>query len=134
MDNIVRDMQYKILHRFFPTQSLLYKMNKINSPLCLYCNLCVDSIEHAVFECFVIKNFWFDVIDVWNNLGNYKIQIDLKTVTFGYFDPVVEQHELVALNSLILYGKKFVFQQKCQNCSLSLFDFQLFLAANIKRW
>lgn len=133
VDNVVRDTQYKILHRFFPTQSLLFKMNKINSPLCLYCNLCYDSVEHAVFECFVIKNFWFEVIDLWNNLGNCDIRLDVKIVTFGFFDTAFEQHELVALNSLILYGKQYVFQQKFQNCSLSQLDFKRFLAVNLTK-
>ena len=36
VSNVVRDFQYKILHRFLPTQSLLFKMQKIDSPLCLY--------------------------------------------------------------------------------------------------
>ena len=63
VNNRVRDLQYKIVHRFLPTQSLLYKMNKIDSSLCLYCNLYVDKLEHALFDCLVVKNFWLEVFD-----------------------------------------------------------------------
>ena len=71
VSNVARDFQYKILHRFLPTQSLLFKMHKIDSPVCLYCNLAPGSIEHEMFDCFVINNFWFEVIEAWHNLGNY---------------------------------------------------------------
>jgi hypothetical protein len=50
VSNVVRDFQYKILHRILPTQSLLFKMLKIDSPLSLYCNLSQGNLEHEIFD------------------------------------------------------------------------------------
>ena len=92
-----------------------------------------DSIEHVIFECFVIKNFWFEVIDVWNKLGNYNVRIDLKIMTFGYFCDDYDKYEHIALNSLLLIGKQYIFKQKVTNCTLSFVDFRGFLAKNVTR-
>ncbi len=64
--NCIKDLQYKILYRFLPTNHLLFKMGKIASPTCSFCHLELESIEHFVFSCYVIRNFWIQVFDRWN--------------------------------------------------------------------
>lgn len=112
VSNVVRDFQYKILHRFLPTQSLLFKMQKIDSPVCLYCNLTQGNLEHEVFDCLVIKNFWFEVMESWRNIGNHSIALDLRVLTLGYFGTDGSKHEQIAVNSLLLLRKFHVFLQK----------------------
>ena len=38
-DNILKELQFKILHRYLPTNDLLFKMKKVNSRKCTFCNL-----------------------------------------------------------------------------------------------
>ena len=38
-DNILKEFQFKILHRYLPTNDLLFKMEKVNSRKCTFCNL-----------------------------------------------------------------------------------------------
>lgn len=136
VNNHTKDLQYKILHRYLPTQSLLYKMKKIESPTCLYCNRMEDSLEHFVYECDVIKRFWTAVFDAWNGVTSSNVRLDIKTVTFGLFH---EQHfdwtkdvdrsgsRYLGENTIILLGKRYVFMQKLNNCQLSLRSFGAFV-------
>ena len=128
VDNSTKDVQYKILHRFLPTQFLLFKMKKINSPVCLYCYMSVDKLEHALFECHKIRSFWFEVFDAWNVLNDCSINIDLGMVTFGYF---TGDDKNIAVNSLLMLGKKYIFSQKLKNCVISLQDFKRFIGNNL---
>jgi len=131
VSNHIKDLQYKIVHRFLPTQSLLYKMKKINSPLCLYCMMYEDNLEHALYECFVVKNFWFEVFNVWNNITEELIDVNLYNVTFGFFNSENEDDKRILLNTLLLFGKQYIFQQKLNHCFLSLNNFKEFLRFHI---
>ena len=42
VENNIKDLQYKIIMRFTPTNNLLYKMKKISCPRCNFCNLETD--------------------------------------------------------------------------------------------
>ena len=139
VSNRIRDLQYKIVHRFIPTQSLLYKMNKINSPLCLFCNLYVDKLEHALFDCLVVKNFWLEVFDIWNAITGVLVDVNLYMVTFGYFNSENENDDNdeyipvnnIPINTLLLLGKQYIFKQKFKDCILSVAHFKYYVSNNL---
>ena len=124
VNNFIKDIQFKILHRFLPTQSLLYKMKKIASPLCPFCNMVVDDLEHAMYDCLIIKDFWFQVFKLWNTVNQEPYIPDLRLITLGVF---VNENPMLSLNSLILMGKAFIFETKLKNCVLQLEYFQAFV-------
>ena len=41
-NNVSKDLQYKKLHRYLPTNRLLYKMKKIGSDKCNFCGLYLE--------------------------------------------------------------------------------------------
>ena len=59
VDYFNKDIQYKILFRFLPTNKLLYKMRKVPSATCVFCSTYIDSLEHMLYECYLVRNFWF---------------------------------------------------------------------------
>ena len=63
MENQVRDLQYKILFRFVPTNNVFYKMKKRNTPNCHMCLTEVQTIEHLFYECLTVKSFWLKLWD-----------------------------------------------------------------------
>ena len=69
VDNHTKDLQYKILYRIVPTNKLLYKMHKVNSNMCDFCNIQIDTIEHALWECVVVKSFWLELFQTLNILN-----------------------------------------------------------------
>ena len=50
--------QQKILHKILPTNKWLFKCNLSVSPYCSFCHLCIESIEHLLWECTYSKNLW----------------------------------------------------------------------------
>ena len=52
-DNKIKDLQYKVLHRYLPTNDLLYKMEISASNKCSFCELYRKDINHLFFECTV---------------------------------------------------------------------------------
>ena len=101
-------------------------MQKIDSPLCLYCNLSSGNLEHEIFDCLVIKNFWFEVMEAWRNIGKCSIELDLRVLTLGYFDSSLSKHEHIAVNSLLLLGKLYVFLDKNKKMYIIFDRFQIF--------
>ena len=118
VDNHTKDLQYKILYRIVPTNKLLYKMRKVNSNMCDFCEIQIDTIEHALWECVVVKSFWLELFQIWNNLNHTDINPCKKNITFGILD-----ESMSSINCVILYGKKFIQQSKKYNRPLNLSNF-----------
>ena len=83
LDNKIFEMQFKIMHRIIGTNKLLYKINKIESPACTHCHMYPETIEHLFYDCFIIKNFWFNLFELWNGNFHKNIHIEKFHVTFG---------------------------------------------------
>jgi hypothetical protein len=126
VENYTKDVQYKIIHRILPTNKLLFQMNKIDSPICNFCNLYTQNLEHFLFECYEVKNFWFEVAHIWNYVAeNTKFIPDILKVTFGVLSQPFKKWMI--LNCLILYGKHFLFTCKKENKHPNTRCFQYFI-------
>ena len=51
LDTKSREFQYKILNRYLTTNSFLYKIRLTASPLCTFCGLESESLEHLFTAC-----------------------------------------------------------------------------------
>ena len=63
VENKIKDLQYRVVIRFTPTNIdlLLYKMKKIKSPRCNFCNLEPEKVEHLCFDCTHVRDIWLFV-------------------------------------------------------------------------
>ena len=59
VDNKTKDLQYKIIMRFVPTNKLLYNMKKVNSQTCSFCHVETETIEHLFLIVFTWKTFGY---------------------------------------------------------------------------
>ena len=87
IDHKIIEMQFQILHSNTGTNKHLYKTNKIGkivSPACRLCEMHVKTIEHLFYECFVVKTFWFNLIKVRNRSHTRILEINYKSILFGY--------------------------------------------------
>ena len=57
VENKIKDLHYKIIMRFVPTNYLLYKMKKVSSQTCTVCNLEPKTIEHLFFSMYSCKRY-----------------------------------------------------------------------------
>ena len=83
-DNILKEFQFKILHRYLPTNSLLFKMEKVNSRKCPFCNLYTETISHLFYECYCVRDQWFQVRTVLERLDGSVEKLTCKYITQGY--------------------------------------------------
>ena len=82
-DVLLKEFQFKILHRYLPTNELLYKMKKVDSPNCTFCNVYKESITHLFYECFCVKNLWFDINNRLNNIESVVVDLTCKDIILG---------------------------------------------------
>ncbi len=132
LNNCVKDLQYKILYRFLPTNYLLFKMGKVASPACTFCGVSQETIEHFIYDCNNVKNFWIQVFEKWNYIcPTLTILHDVKLVTFGMFRDFNEI-ERDAVNIIILLGKYFIWQCRFKGSIPSMTYFIMSLNRSIE--
>ena len=119
ISNRAKETQYKILHNYIPTNQLLYKMNIIQSPRCNFCNLYDQTTTHLFFDCLVVKNFWFNVLEWLESDHEIILNIVLSDVLFG----VTEIPNDLFINRVIIYAKMYIFNCKCIEIDLTIREF-----------
>ena len=68
VENKVKDLQYKIIHRCVKRNSMLYNMKIEAYNTCDWCQ--EETIEHLLVECHIIKNLWLDIQKILNEKYN----------------------------------------------------------------
>ena len=98
-------LQWKILHRIYPTAILLQKMRVTDSNLCLRCNT-LDTIEHFFFDCTIAKTLWNYILTIINGKIGKRINLDKKKVMLGLINENgVKRRDILFINKVILIGK-----------------------------
>ncbi len=123
--NKVKELQYKIFHSYVATNKLLYKMNIKPSPRCNFCFLYSQDIEHLIFECMVVKNFWFRVRE-WL-LRQFEIEktFCLKDIMLGCLT------DCSLINKVVLYGKYYILKCKYQDNMPNIEPFIEYVTVNL---
>jgi len=103
----LQTLQYRIVHRYFPTRRFLYSRKVIDDPFCDDCGL-VDSLYHYFFECHEVHSFWNDLIVKVNVKLPRQRQIKLTRVGVLLGFP----RKLPVVNLLMLVAKQFLASQK----------------------
>ena len=110
LDTKMREFQFKILHRIVFTNHLLYKIGKVDSPLCSLCQCHDETIEHLFFDCTKVQLFWNDL------KGKFDL-CSLKYNTFNKIDVILGicdcGEEFRLTNYIILLAKYYIYK-----CSL----------------
>ena len=109
-DNKIKDLQYKIIMRFTPTNHLLHKMKKISSPTCNFCNLETETVEHLFFDCTHVKDIWLFAFDEFQKLSGFYFVPTLRSCILGIYDVNVEK-SWITVNQQILAAIKFGISQ-----------------------
>jgi hypothetical protein len=107
-----QSFQYKIIHRIFPCNEWLSKMNIKASGQCSFCEQ-KDSIQHHLIQCPKTLLFWKMFYKWWNSLNVPRISdIDMTNILFGH----PEKCKLTdVLNYVLLIAKYHIYKQKQNN-------------------
>ena len=109
-NNSLREMQFKIIHRIIGVNKALYRFGLACSPLCEFCHIYSQSIEHLFCNCFIIKTFWMAVCKDLRDLNLIRDNLSDKDILLGY--GIEGDEDNLTLNQIIMFGKKFIFDCK----------------------
>ena len=111
-DTYLKDLQFQILHRYLPTNFILYKMKKIPSMSCTFCRMHIETIPHLFYQCNIVRQIWLRVCTVLEKLFSIQIVLRCQDVIFGYgFEQSISK-EKVLINNIILNVKGFIWERR----------------------
>jgi hypothetical protein len=106
-DTKVLEVQYKILHRSYATNSIISKWDHSRSPSCDICNQKANII-HNFFSCTQVQTFWKKIQDwIKDTCNDGPYCLTLSDILFGKY--MHAKHDL--LNHVLLYAKYFIHMQ-----------------------
>ena len=98
----LRYFQYRLLHRILGVNEYTCKIGLIDSNLCSFCSLSVETIPHLFWDCPVTHKFIVDLqMHVLDN-------IPIDRISFLFGSAKLTRH----YNFVILYAKYFIFSVK----------------------
>jgi len=95
---------------------MLFKVTKVDSPLCDFCEKELEKIEHLIFHCTKMCTFWGDLKVVLNSL-NITVRLHIKAGLFGSLD---RENMSGLVNYILLKSKYFTYRCKLNNHSLCI--------------
>ena len=122
----LQSLQFKIIHRIFPTRRFLCVRNITDDPFCDNCGE-IESIEHYFFACEQVQIFWRKLVVELNNKLSIReqIELDCDKVLFG-----TAMYSKV-INFIILLAKQFIVTQHYQD---SIIQYEQFLPVVIRNF
>ena len=116
IDTKSREFQYKILNRYL-TNSFVHKIGLIASPLCTFCGLEGESLEHLLISCSFTSDFWLDFIDWCRNANILLEELSDIDKLFGVWK---RKEDFLLLNHLLILAKHHIYDYRKNNTRPSL--------------
>ncbi len=111
LPNKVKELHFKILHRYYPCNTFINKFRKDVSPKCSFCNLENETLIHLFCNCKYSEDFWKQVSMLVFDIFYKIIKIDESMILFlncNTGSDVVDN----TLKVIILLGKFHIHKQK----------------------
>lgn len=122
-DNILQNFQYNFLHRNIATNKFLFKCNLIESSLCDFCSMEIESIDHLFWNCTRSQCFWNELfkwmedIDIDINQDKFDVYFHTNNKTVSY---------------ILLFAKYFIYTCKQNKLLPNIMIFKQKVIARIK--
>lgn len=117
INNKIREIHFKILHRYYPTNEIISKFNDTN-PNCNFCSTATEDVIHLFFECPYTSKLWKETKSYLSQKISRVITIQSKQV-ITYFNHD-DQKIAKIVNVFILFGKYHIHKAKF-SCSKPVF-------------
>ena len=118
----VRDLQIKILHRFYPCKSLISKWDNEAQDICNLCGKNNANILHTFYDCHKIVEFYMSLYMLLEKvISMYVKEIKNNIVLFGILPYTVGNH---CINHCFLYSKYYLHIKHTTKKTVSLVDFK----------
>ncbi len=85
--NKVREISFKIIHRFYPSNDHIVKKFKRDIDVkCTFCSVNVKTVTHLSWHCPIVQSFWIDICNFIANNIEKDFKLFWRDVLFGLFD------------------------------------------------
>ena len=99
--------QYQIINRSLMTNKKLAQFKIVESNLCSFCFDSIETIEHMLYRCPLVKALWVEIQE-WCNKNNYnKIKLEEKFILLGIKNQDYLFHTIINLTKQTIYKNKF---------------------------
>lgn len=103
ISNKIKELQFKIIHKIYPTNSFLAKF--VNTDVkCVFCNIEVETCVHLFYECHFSKLLWKKIETYISSLCNISINLTAKDILLFYNN---KEKKIQHLTNLICLIAKF---------------------------
>ncbi len=109
------------------TNKLRYRCNLINSSLCDFCSMYVETIKHLFWECVHVQH-------MWSQLRTYLIEkdftyaVNFQSISLGINESTQKAQQF---NFIIILAKYFIFKCKYENREIAFHTFINYLKYRI---
>jgi len=83
VDNRIKQLRFKVIHRIIATNENLFRWNLVNSPLCLHCGE-LETLDHFLLHCRYLDQTWNTLTDIFKHLNVHQNIRCIKHVAIGY--------------------------------------------------
>lgn len=126
--NKVKEISFKLIHRFYPTNDHIVKRFKRNiDSKCTFCSANSETMTHLFWLCPIVQTFWSDICHFVSENIETDFKLFWKDVLFGIFDHVMirtKPKETFIINLLIILAKFHIHKSKFLHKKPSFFTFQ----------
>uniref|UniRef100_A0A3Q3AHM4 Reverse transcriptase domain-containing protein n=1 Tax=Kryptolebias marmoratus TaxID=37003 RepID=A0A3Q3AHM4_KRYMA len=123
--NKVREVSYKLIHRYYPAKQYMLKFKK---DIYVYCSLCdsePETVIHLFWHCRNTVTFWKEVTQYVQLKIDFNFCLSWSTVLFGVHDVKSKnQKQMYIINLIILLGKYHIHKSKFSNTTPSFLVFK----------
>ena len=123
----LQSLQYRIVHRYFPTRRFLCIRGVVDDPFCNECGV-LETSQHYFAECHEVWQFWCEVIGRINQKLKtcHRIYDSLSYIIFGRVKTTS------VANHIALIAKQFIVNRRFREERVHFDDFLLFLRKYIE--
>ena len=99
-----RAFQYKISHNIYYNNEKLYRIGKVDSPMCSFCHTDRETLKHLFTACYYVNMFWRQFINTFGEDLNVEL-LQPKDILLGIvgLEPIK-----MLLNHLLILGKQHI--------------------------
>uniref|UniRef100_A0A8C6WYS4 Reverse transcriptase domain-containing protein n=1 Tax=Neogobius melanostomus TaxID=47308 RepID=A0A8C6WYS4_9GOBI len=106
----MKEIQFKILNKIYPTNEFIKHRFKIETGKCIFCNTENEDLDHLFYSCNVIQSFWQDFQRWLQSKGIQFATLTTNEIKFGI--KVKNIFMDFGINNLLLLCKYFI--HKCR--------------------
>ena len=108
--------QFRVNQHILTTNSFMFKINRLNSNMCIFCKAEEETIYHLLWDCPNVQQLLLEFINLCNSKSIF-IKLDPMTFIFGELN---KSDLAKSFNVILMSIKYYIYKMKCIENNLSI--------------